>query len=125
MTDYARKVRPERQSWRESMRPECMYCYRAEYGGTWLEVHEIERKSQAAGRWGERCNYLLLCPSCHATHFASMPHARQLAVKLINDPKHFCLASWLRIKDPELKAPERVTLEDVVAHVVLELTEED
>jgi len=46
-----------------------------------------------------------------------MPHSRQLAVKLVKDPIHFNLTEWLRIKDPEQRAPHRVTLTDIVQHL--------
>jgi hypothetical protein len=78
-----------------------------------LAVHEIERRSQAPTRWAAGCNYLLLCEPCHAGPFATMPHARQLAVKLVADPKHFDLQAWLRLKDPGLKAPNRVTASEI------------
>jgi hypothetical protein len=42
-----------------------------------------------------------------------MPHAKQLAFKLIADPCHFDLDTWLRLKDPELHAPGRVTMQEV------------
>lgn len=120
-TAYSRRVNDDREAWRSSMLLECMYCGRAELGSAWLEVHEMERKGQAAGRWGTRCNYLLLCPFCHDKHFANMDHSRQLAVKLINDPEHFDLDEWLLIYDPTLRAPERVTLGDIMEH--LQMTE--
>ena len=82
-----------------------------------LEVHEIERKSHAPKSWGNTANYLLLCQRCHAGVFATMPHAKQLAVKLIKDFEHFDLYEWLRIRDPELRAPERVTMDEVLSHL--------
>src|SRR3989304_3481328 len=54
-------------------------------GGQALQIHEIERRSHAAGRWAQRCNYLLLCPQCHAGPFDAMSHAQQLAYKLFWD----------------------------------------
>jgi hypothetical protein len=83
------------------------------------EVHEIERKSHAPKRWAHRCNYLLLCHQCHSGPFAAMPHAKQLAVKLVRDPNHFELVTWLRLRDPELRAPERVTIADVAHWLTL------
>lgn len=78
-----------------------------------LQVHEIERKSHASRRWGVSCNYLLVCGECHEGVFATMPHARQLAIKWLKDRTHFNLEQWLRIRDPDLKAPDRVTMGDV------------
>lgn len=42
-----------------------------------------------------------------------MPHAQQLAFKMLRDPEHYDLEEWLRIRDPELRAPERVTQQEV------------
>lgn len=42
-----------------------------------------------------------------------MPHAQQLAYKLIADPECFDLDAWLRLGDPELRAPNRVTMDEV------------
>jgi len=47
-----------------------------------------------------------------------MPHARQLAHKLLWDAEAFDLEAWLRIRDPELRAPRRVTLAEVVRELV-------
>lgn len=38
-----------------------------------------------------------------------MPHAKQLAYKLLADPDCYDLERWLRIKDSALNAPSRVT----------------
>jgi hypothetical protein len=42
-----------------------------------------------------------------------MDHAKQLAIKLECDPCHFDLAAWLRIGDPDLKSPDRITMLEV------------
>jgi len=106
---YYRSIRDDRDAWRDEMPQVCMCCGRKGH----LEIHEIERKSQAPTRWAKRCNYLLLLNSCHAGPFASMEHARQLAFKLIRDPENFDLMGWLAIKDPGLRAPERVTMDEI------------
>lgn len=110
--EYLDLVMDDRENWRLEHPQLCMSC-----GGSssWppLAVHEIERRSHAIKCWGHRCNYLLICQACHAGPFACMPHARQLAFKLIADPAHFDLDAWLRLKDPELHAPERVTMREV------------
>jgi hypothetical protein len=95
-----------------------MYC---QQGPDWLplQVHEIERKSQAPKRWGSRSNYLLLCQNCHAGPFANMDHPAQLSVKLLRDPDHFNLPEWLMLRDPELRAPLRVRMRDVVQYLRL------
>jgi len=44
---------------------------------------------------------------------AAMPHAQQLAYKQLYDPMNFNREQWLRIRDPQLRAPNRVTQEDI------------
>lgn len=75
----------------------CMWCGKA---SKWpgLEVHEICRRSRASRSWGINENYLLLCQPCHSDLFATMPLARQLAVKKIKDPLHYDLEKWLEIR---------------------------
>jgi len=96
-TDWGREARA-------TMRGRCMGCGTKQS----THIHEIERRSQSPTRWAHRSNYLLLCRVCHAGAFDSMPHAEQLAYKLFWDPEHYDLDAWLRLRDPELKAPLRV-----------------
>lgn len=114
--DYYLTVRDDRELWRKQTPDACMYCGQMNVHFP-LEIHEIERKSHAPERWGVRSNYLKLCRYCHSHEFAAMPHAKQLAVKLCRDIDNFDLDEWLRIRDPELRAPERVTLQDVVQYL--------
>lgn len=111
--EYYNRIRRNRTKWKESVPQKCMWCSKPDTYYP-LEIHEIERRSQAYGRWGVLCNYLLLCRNCHSGIFDSMKHAKQLSVKMIKDPVNFNLEDWLTIKDPELNAPKRVTLEDIV-----------
>lgn len=108
----------DRQQWaREtdaSLKCRCMGCGRR---SLWLETHEIERKSHCPTRWANRCNYLRLCQECHAGPFATMPHARQLAYKLYWDKEHFDLGAWLRLRDVDLNAPDRVRMEEIAAEL--------
>ena len=119
MSKYYDTIKDARNEWRNSQPNHCMYCVRAPCGGFPLEVHEIERRSQAPGRWAHPCNYLLLCHFCHADHFDTMCHPKQLAVKLKRDPDHFDLEEWLRIRDKDLRAPDRVTLKNIVKYMSL------
>lgn len=48
---------------------------------------------------------------------AAMPHPKQLAYKFLYDDKYFHLEDWLKLRDPELRAPKRVTIEEVLAAV--------
>lgn len=115
---YYEEVREEREVWRAATPDQCMYCGTLECNA-WpgLEVHEIERKSQAPKTWGSTCNYLKICNRCHAGPFATMDHSKQLAVKLIKDFEHFNLMEWLRLRDPQLRAPERVTMDEILSHL--------
>jgi hypothetical protein len=119
MSAYYESIRQDREDWRARKAELCMVCgwesgSRSGWGQfKWLETHEIERRSQAAGRWARPCNYLLVCNLCHAGPLAAMPHARQLAHKLAGDAEDFDLEVWLRIRDPDLRAPERVTMDEI------------
>lgn len=93
----------------------CMGCARKRQP---MEIHEMERRSHSGKRWAHRCNYLLICRDCHSGAFATMTHAKQLAFKLFWDPEHFDLQAWLRLRDRDLVAPERVTLAEVEAALV-------
>ncbi len=117
---YARKATKARAAWRQLIesqyagRLRCMGCGQLDcQRGLPLAQHEIERRSQAPLRWAADCNYLLLGERCHAGPFDTMPHARQLAHKLVCDPDHYDLEAWLRLRDPELMAPNRVTQAEV------------
>lgn len=118
---YYDSVKEEREAWRAAMPDQCMYCGVLECNA-WpgLDVHEIERKSHAPKSWGSLCNYLKICRRCHDGRFADleqMPHEKQLAVKLIKDFENFDLMEWLRLRDPQLRAPERVTMDDILKHL--------
>lgn len=112
--EYFKSISEDRTLWRSRF-SRCMWCGACDI----LEVHEISRRSAASRAWGVRSNYLLLCGSmspnrCHEEHFSTMPAARQLAVKFLQDRLHFNLEEWLRIEDPELRAPHRVTQEEIL-----------
>jgi hypothetical protein len=122
--EYYLSIADDRNAWRDIF-TQCMWC---SHNRTWvsvsrgaheLDIHEIERRSHAPRSWGVRCNYLRLCRECHQGMFASLDHAHQLAVKLVADPDHFDLDAWLRIRDPELTAPNRVTLSDIAQYLRL------
>ena len=106
----------DRREWADEanrrMRGRCMGCGRKPQRQ--LHVHEIERRAHSP-RWAARCNYLLLCQECHAFSFDCMGHSRQLAHKMICDPEHYDLQQWLRIRDPERLAPQRVVQAEVDA----------
>lgn len=77
-----------------------------------LAVHEIERRSQSS-RSFNRANYLLVCGNCHEGPLANMPHAKQLAYKMLRDKvTPWNLEAWLAIG---YGGPERVTQAEVEA----------
>jgi len=112
----------ERKEW-AIRHDRCWVCAAKEYQGFPLETHEIERRSQAPKRWMYKCNYFRACKKCHMDELATMSHARQLAYKHIYDHDEFDLEGWLRLRDPELLAPRRVTAQEI-ADQVIQLQEE-
>ena len=66
--------------------PNCWRCGR--YG---VQCHEIACGPARKKARQERCSMLALCPDCHRKvhDYSLWPIARQLALKLIRDPKHF------------------------------------
>ena len=103
----------DRKEWATSF-DMCWMCGATSYAGLPLETHEIERRSHAPKmRWAHRCNYFRACHRCHDGPLATMAHAMQLAYKTLADPKNYDLESWLKIRDPDLHAPKRVTQDEV------------
>ena len=97
---YYLSIKDDREGWSRSVPQSCMWCG-SSFGR--MDTHEIVRKSQASKSWGHRCNYLKIGGSlsscnCHEKHFSTMPLARQLAVKWLNDRKHFDFEKWLEIR---------------------------
>ena len=82
------------------------------------QTHHIQRRSSCYPGWHDvECNLFAACQHCHETLLAAMPHARQLALKKINDPRHYDLELWHHCRDgPELKSAERVTDNDVLSN---------
>lgn len=115
--EYYIENRVARIEWRMDRRERCMLCgwegTKSRDGMRWLEIHEIERRSLASRRWADPCNYLLLCNLCHRDRIPLMSRAEELAIKWAGDPENFDLDRWLRLRDPELRAPLRVTMEDI------------
>ena len=96
---YYNSIKVYRREWKAKHPQKCMYCG-DDKNPLKLEIHEIERRSQATNKWWpiDGCNGLLLCNHCHQTYFSSMPHVKQLAVKKKMDPVHYNLRMWLRIR---------------------------
>ena len=112
-------LKARREQWRASQPQRC-WDKECRGGALWLglQVHEIERKSQAPKRWCHECNFALLCAECHGGRWATMPHAKQLAYKLVHDPEHFDLGKWLSLQP---RGPRYVTMADISEHLPLEL----
>lgn len=112
---YYNSIKVIRREWKHSMKRRCMLCLRVL---PWekLEIHEIDRRSQLPNKWWPEngCNGLLTCRQCHMERLDSMPHAEQLAYKLVQDPENFNLAAWLSQKP---RGPEYVTMAEVMEHV--------
>ena len=115
-TTYYNSVKAARVEWANSKPAECMACG-SKGGFVGLQIHEIERRSHAADAWAHWSNYLLVCQECHDGLFASMPHAKQLAHKWLADKEDFHLMHWLSLRDPMLRAPNRVTMGEVLEWV--------
>jgi hypothetical protein len=113
---YYASIKQDRDEW-SSQFTSCMWCG-SDGGFIGLETHEVQRKSSSQGRWATRCNYLRLCQQCHAGPFANMPHVEQMKLKAMADFENYDLQAWLRIADPELRAPDRITQEEVDAVVL-------
>lgn len=88
--EYYEINRTDREQWRATQTQACMWCGQEGFPNG-LETHEIVPRSRASRGWAHAANYLLLCGPCHTQHFASMPLAQQLAVKLFRDQTHFDL----------------------------------
>ena len=52
-----------------------------------------------------------------------MPLPRQLAYKFLNDTKYFEIEDWLKLRDPDLRAPNRVTITEILDEVKILLKE--
>jgi hypothetical protein len=120
---YYESVKQSRIDWAQSKPAVCMACG-AKQGWPPLQIHEITRRAQAPDNWAHWSNYLLLCEPCHSNDFAAMEAPKQLAYKFIADPDDFHLMHWLRLRDPLLRAPNRVTMDEVLAWVEVITTEQ-
>ncbi len=79
----------------------------------WLETHHIDRKGHSTVRADHSSNYFLTCNVDHAGALANMPHAMQLAYKIHMDSENYSLREWLMLRDPALRAPDRVTEQEI------------
>jgi len=100
------------------------HCWICEYNpsymhGRWLEVQDIERRGLSTVQKHHPCNFFLACNECHASLLENMPHKKQLAYKLKNDPDQYNLDAWLRLRDHDLRSLDRVTTQEVEMELVL------
>lgn len=92
---YAKSIKPMLDEFRAEF-PTCMVC-----GGTWaLAVHEIARGAHRKQARGDRRALLRVCGQCHEEmdDYSQWPIARQAAVKLVADPKWFCLETLCELR---------------------------
>lgn len=113
--NYYNSIKAERKKWKLSQPEQCCWCL-AKVPYERLEVHEIDRRSQLPNKWWplSGSNGLLLCHDCHHGVFDNrekMPHAKQLAIKLLHDSNRFDLREWLSLKP---RGPEYVTMAEVM-----------
>lgn len=102
------RLMDERREWAEK-HPRCWICNATSHAGFPLETHEIEKRSQAPHhKWASLVNYFRVCKKCHMDDVEDMTHAEQLAYKRVYDPENYDRIEWMKLKDPELKAPKRV-----------------
>lgn len=91
------KLERDRTAWK-ALFSHCWICRR---WFQWLHCHEIAAKGTSPNRWCDRCNFFATCADCHEKHLdgpGNMPHARQLAYKVLNDLAHYDLAKWIEIR---------------------------
>ena len=103
-----RAIKREREEYREEFHI-CQVCNRA----LATDVHEVARGSHRAKAKLERCCWLAVCAPCHSeklSDYSQFPITRQLAVKLVADPKFFDLKRFNEIRG---RSPEAITLEDL------------
>lgn len=119
---YYERIKQMRVDWANSKPAKCMACGAK---NVWppLAVHEIERRSHC-DEWAHPANLLLICSECHEGPFATMSHAKQLGYKWLADRNDFDLMHWLRLRDPILRAPNRVTMEEIMDWVEVITTDE-
>ena len=121
LEEYFPGSQARRHAWVSRIKTVCWVC--GHDWGKWTidqrtyQTHHIQRRSSCYPNWHDvECNLLACCALCHETRLASMPHAEQLAMKLLNDPLAYNLEMWLHCRDgPVLRSAERVTGEDVLA----------
>lgn len=108
-----KRLLAQRTEWAKSRR-KCWVCGAKSHAGFPLETHEIERRSHAPNHhWAHTCNYFRACKKCHMDDLAAMPHAEQLAYKKLYDPLYYDRETWLSLRDPDMRAPKRVTGDEV------------
>jgi len=106
---------PHRKAWREAQK-HCWLCGTLAIN-TWppkIECHEIARGVHREEAVEESCCWIATCQRCHEAHLDSMPIARQLALKKINDPENYDRVGVNRMRN---RADEAVTEGEVMVEV--------
>ena len=109
---YYRSVECEREKWRVEQIHKGRKCWLC--GGTFTNIHEMEKKSHATRNWGHVYNYFASCNECNLgpilNSSSKKNHTRQLALKQINDPGGYSLSGFLSVQP---RGPDYVTQADV------------
>lgn len=96
-----RRAKPDRDQFAEDFQC-CMVC--GKRGG--LQTHEIARGPHRRKAYGKRCCWLRLCEECHDAcgRYAQWPIQKQLALKMLRDPKHYDLDQFNAIRSRSILA---------------------
>jgi len=116
-----RNLPPKRPAYHKAWLVGRNYCWNCGWRpGLWsnvwprrLETHEMVR---GPNRWkafpDPRC-WIRTCNLCHEEEFATMPIAKQLAIKKLVDPEHYSriAVNLLRVRDEEAVSKNQVDAE--------------
>jgi|LakMenEpi03Aug12_release.lakeMendotaPanAssembly.Ray.scaffolds.fasta_scaffold01111_32 excisionase family DNA binding protein len=121
MSDKARKRYQEAKPVRDALRAEVGRCEITGATGVPLDVHEICRGVNRSKALDKRFALLVVCRLAHEElgSASKWPEARQLAWLAERRLYDFDLKAYLELTSP--RAPNRITLEEVVEHMSDEL----
>lgn len=99
----------------------CWWCGQAyRYSFNRREIHHIAFRSHVnRPEVHHPCNLLLTHVQCHRQYLQKVDKAIVLSRKLLYDADHFDLKFWLQLEDKELRAPGRITLREIVKHLMV------
>lgn len=99
----------------------CQPCWTLGDGLKWsnLSVHEIAKGIHRQAALSERCAQLVACWDCNSgrlNDYSILPIEKQLAIKLLEDPEHFDLVTFNRLRG---RADGAIGMADVVKYLML------